>query len=99
MPWILWFESVARSRVEVADLDRLTAREDPGDQASSRSWPASGPRRPRSAVRRPEPAFAPRTRTTPDGRYWSQLNSPFALLRLGRAIAECGLRRGRADVG
>src|SRR5207249_1377402 len=52
----LRFEFVAPSRVEVADLDRLTAREDPGDQASSRSWPASGPSRPRSAVRRPEPA-------------------------------------------
>src|SRR5438046_1941010 len=56
----------------------LTAREDPEDQASSRSWPASGLRRPRSAVRRPEPAFAPRTRTTTDGRYWSQLNGPSA---------------------
>jgi len=46
---------VARGRSEVAEVDRQTAREDSGDQASSRSWPASGPLRPRSAVRRPEP--------------------------------------------
>ncbi len=45
----------ARSRSEVADSDRPTAREDSGNQASSRSWPASGRQRPRSAVRRPEP--------------------------------------------
>lgn len=65
-----WGRCWAASRSQVADSTRLTAREDSGDQASSRSWPASGLHCPRSAgpptgtparwgasaVRRPEPA-------------------------------------------
>ena len=47
--------AVTRSRSELAVRDRETAREGSGRQARSRTWPASGRRRHRSAVRRAEP--------------------------------------------
>jgi len=44
MPWILWFESVARSRVEVADLDRRPREKTQGTR------PAHGAGRPAALV-------------------------------------------------
>src|SRR6187397_2351043 len=51
-----------------ADTSRLTAREDSGHHASSRSWRRAAHARPRSAVRPPEPGLAARHKWGPSGR-------------------------------